>query len=550
MSLPDNLQTCEYHNTPSRLFFFHSGETFRCYVVKLVENAAILCIPKSGIAMEIFETAEGQDYPGHIGPFIEASVAAVTASGNAARRQLDVILFDFDAGGFDQITASLPLGVDPSQVVDFGKYRSTAEWPHVPGLLEVLRSFIGAGAGRLEAYYSAAEEAIADDAPDVEPQDQTQVLLNQLLSQSQATQRLVSDMQGQFTQVGSRLDRLERGAPAGRGPELAPNPQLFTSTPNGLTEDKQDRLRELAARGPGRLGDLGARQKTALAPTGFPLGEAGTIGDVEEEDLDGEALDLMPTENSPVLERLLKSQTALMQQLVQAKTQQNDPLSMLTSGASDEADAPKGSAVKGIAARQLLLDSFKKQPKRVTSLIRERLAIARRKSSAADLEARDMWYHFQETVPLGSHKTLTYVAFFSANMFEAMERGDADRLHMLCLMLAVFTEQAAHDGGSLRLAHLLSGLEDPPFAQTELHRVVRSEIAHGALADPRWVTTQLQYLKDVDNIQERSSKYGRAPPAKQTDQPPGPDDPAPKKAANKWKPKKKAQRLDEGQEEA
>ena len=57
-----------------------------------------------------------------------------------------------------------------------------------------------------------------------------------------------------------------------------------------------------------------------------------------------------------------------------------------------------------------------------------------------------MWYHFQETVPLGTHKTLTHVAFLSASMLEVMERGDADRLHMLCLMLAVFCEQAAHDG--------------------------------------------------------------------------------------------------------
>lgn len=161
-----------------------------------------------------------------------------------------------------------------------------------------------------------------------------------------------------------------------------------------------------------------------------------------------------------------------------------------------------------------------------------------------------MWYHFQETVPLGIHKTLTHVAFFSASMFEAMERGDADRLHMLCLMLAVFTEQAAHDGGSLRLTRLLSGLEDPPFAQTELHRVVRSEIAHGALSDPRWVTTQLQYLKDVDNIQERSSKYGKAVPAKPGDPAGSPDEPAPKKAANKWKAKKKAQRPEGSSEEA
>lgn len=290
-------------------------------------------------------------------------------------------------------------------------------------------------------------------------------------------------------------------------------------------------------------GKLGARLAS------FDDGETplGTIAEAEVEDLDGEPLD--GPRSSSVLEKVLQSQHALMTCLVMAKTQQNDPLSLLASGSSDDLGTPKGSAVKGIAARQLLLDSFKKQPKRVVGLIRERLAAARRKSSVAELEARDMWYHFQETVPLGTHKTLTHCAFLSASMFEAMERGDSDRLHMLCLMLAVFCEQAAHDGGSLRLAHLLTGAEDPPFAQTELHRVVRSEMPHGALADPRWVTTQLQYLKDVDQIQERSTKYGRAPPVKTADPAATSDDAAPKKAANKWKAKKKAQRPNEGQTE-
>ena len=114
-------------------------------------------------------------------------------------------------------------------------------------------------------------------------------------------------------------------------------------------------------------------------------------------------------------------------------------------------------------------------------------------------------------------------------MFEAQERGDFERLQMLVVLQAVFIEQAAHDGGSLRLAHLLTGLEDPPFSQTELHRTVRAELPHGQLSDPRWVATQLAYLRDVETVADKSTKF-RSSSAKQSETV---EDPAAKRAP-KW----------------
>ena len=59
------------------------------------------------------------------------------------------------------------------------------------------------------------------------------------------------------------------------------------------------------------------------------------------------------------------------------------------------------------------------------------------------------------------------------------------------------------------MAHLLTGLDDPPFSQTELHRTVNPLYAHGQLADPRWVAANLAYLKDLEGISEKSGKYVR-----------------------------------------
>ena len=65
----------------------------------------------------------------------------------------------------------------------------------------------------------------------------------------------------------------------------------------------------------------------------------------------------------------------------------------------------------------------------------------------------------------------------------------------------VFCEQAANEQGHTRLAWLLTCREDPPFAVVEQRKAPRAEVPHGMPADPRWIATQLDYLRDVETIQ-------------------------------------------------
>ena len=300
-----------------------------------------------------------------------------------------------------------------------------------------------------------------------------------------------------------------------------------------LDGEQKDRLRELAARGPGKLGDLGASGSAVRTQT-LGLGPAPGTTEVAEEDaadIDGE-----PLEGS-VLEKILASQTKLLQSLLSNRAQQQDPLSILGSSAGESEEAPRSAGVKGIAARQVLMDSFKKNPTRVVSLFRERLALARRKSSAQDVEPQDLWWHFQETVLLGTHKTFTHLAFHNAAMFEAMERRDFARLQVLVVLQACFIEQAACDGGALKLAHLITCLEDPPWGQTELRKAVKMDLPHGQLSDPRWIATQLAYLRDLDGFQEKSTKYLKNSPSRGSDDPGGST--AEPKRQPKWNPKNK-----------
>jgi hypothetical protein len=107
---------------------------------------------------------------------------------------------------------------------------------------------------------------------------------------------------------------------------------------------------------------------------------------------------------------------------------------------------------------------------------------------------------------------------------------------MLVCMQAIFAEQASYDAGGLRMAHLITGLEDPPFAMTEIHRVPSSLYAHGQLSDPRWVATNLAYLRDLEGITDKSNKYVRPGNNKPADPEAG-DDP-PKKPRPPFKPKR------------
>ena len=529
---------------PTKLYYHFQALCTRALVVKRADSGALLCIPRTGVPIRFFEEAAEHNYPGDLGPYLEATIPAVV-TGRQQERLLEVIIFDLDAGGLMNLFHTRPSEFAEDDCTAFGKFRRSLEWPATAPLLEAANNFVAQGGDRLDGYFSAVEnpgEVVPPAEGEVGEEEAVsgvEGMLKQLLTQSEVTQRVVTGMQDRVAtldKLEARLKALETKGPLGATPKAAAAPQLFDTATAGLTPQKQARLSQLAGRGPGRLKDLG-QTGPAVAHDATPFG--GITVDAEEEEDDEAAPEQA---QASTLEMLLASQTKILEKLVSSKASAQDPLNLLSSGVENE-DAPRSSGIKGIAARQVLIDGFRKHPSKVVHVFREQLMVARRKGSLGDLEPRDLWYHFQESVPLGSHKTLTYLAFISAAMFEAQERGDFERLQMLVVMQSVFIEQAAHDGGSLRLAHLLTGLEDPPFSQTELHRTARAELPHGQLSDPRWVATQLAYLRDVETIADKSTKFRAGPKPPEVV-----EDPAVKRAP-KWKPKrpKKNQEMAEGE---
>ena len=311
--------------------------------------------------------------------------------------------------------------------------------------VELATNFInsGIGEGRLEPYYSAHEDGaeleeaetvdqvpetpvLNGGVPEEEGASAMEVMLHRLLTQSEVTQRTITGMHDRLSALESlegRLSKLESGGH--RAVPLPPpprsSPQMFDGAGATLGPERLQHLQALAGRGPNRLGDLGLHNRPKSAPQpSTAVAFAGTTEGAEGEDLDGEPWTGNAADSSTVLEKLLASQSAILEKLANSRAAQQDPLAAL-GGASnlDFDDAPKSTGVRGIAARQMLVDSFRKSPQRGEVGHCSKEGRCERAGSQGPLV-----YHFQDQVPLGSHRTLTRMAFMAAAMYEAMERND------------------------------------------------------------------------------------------------------------------------------
>ena len=195
---------------------------------------------------------------------------------------------------------------------------------------------------------------------------------------------------------------------------------------------------------------------------------------------------------------------ALTANLVKVKQTSADPFAILAEGGSDQWGM--GTSARGCAARQAVLDAHAMNPEATLAAGRRLLAKAL-KVPVSGLKPESMTEHFERNVPLGSNKCLTYFSFTLANLWCHAEEGDMPGLQADLLLGLTFAEQVAVQGGSeYMLAWLLTGLEGPLWATLEQHRPSNCGLAtaHARLADPRLITANLAYVRDMDTMFERT----------------------------------------------
>ena len=128
---------------------------------------------------------------------------------------------------------------------------------------------------------------------------------------------------------------------------------------------------------------------------------------------------------------------------------------------------------------------------------------------------------------------LTHFSFLLAELYRAAELKDWGHVQTLILSGIMFADQSAIQNGNMRLGWLLSGQENPPTNITRAHTASSQDSPCTPLADPRWISANLDYLKDLEVFETRqgalsSTAHPDPPPVKppRPKRPPKPKDPA------------------------
>jgi len=128
-----------------------------------------------------------------------------------------------------------------------------------------------------------------------------------------------------------------------------------------------------------------------------------------------------------------------------------------------------------------------------------------------------------------------------------LQMGNVEAAKDTVSLLAVMLEQATLDGGRLDLGQILTMADDPPaaiFTNKQVAQISRAK-AFSPLADQRWVTVSLAYIKELDTITTKRLELVGGQSSGST----AGDDP-PQKGKGKGTPKKKPKKLAEAEEEA
>eukprot|EP00435_Cladocopium_sp_Y103_P023047 s3468_g5.t1 len=108
----------------------------------------------------------------------------------------------------------------------------------------------------------------------------------------------------------------------------------------------------------------------------------------------------------------------------------------------------------------------------------------------------------------GRVREMGHIAWQVGLALDQMQQGSDLAARDTLALLLTCLEQTAMDGGNMQIGLLLSLSEEPPqnlFSNRSLAMGARPK-AFAPLADQRWVTTALQYLKELDTIANRRSE--------------------------------------------
>ena len=557
----------------SRLVFEFRGQAYACVPLQKREGGILLALPSGTIDQGVFDEASVGGFLGALGPYHVGTCRLVSPAGRAQGSPVGVLVLDLSFAPDDAVreewaTEGISLtdlyDDDATDVVGFGAPSQSGEtrWLHSSGTRALVDGFL---ASAVDGGARQSDYVTADDG-------QASLRATRRPARPKAEASAKAQALGLNALTGRGWGPLAGAPIAGKVASPAANTQLFGEEAGraGLDAAQLQALLKAAGRGGLASSSIAGKSSATIAQRRAappPRGRQNTgsrvwqtenelaeedLGDEGDDDLEdpedsgripGRAAEaaaeaaaaaLIGMDNTsglgPILAALMLQNQTMMQAI--APKTRSDPLRCLLeagAGTGGDGDGPRGTGLKGCAARSAWVKSIREQGPAILDSIRSRLADV----SEVDVEGlvpASMRAFFEKKVPLGHQKGLTYFAMLAAKMWEHHERGDHSAAHVLSGLACVYLEQVAVDQGRHQVGWLLTGLPQPAFNLTQQNQSRNQEEPFGLLGDPLWLAANLSYLKDLDYFDARqkstsTSRGGKDPPS---GPPTGPSRPRPK----------------------
>ena len=240
------------------------------------------------------------------------------------------------------------------------------------------------------------------------------------------------------------------------------------------------------------------------------------------------AEDMIPTGSTDYAQAMLAQSKALTALVAQIASNSGDPFQDLSSSSS-------GMSSKGSAGRaRLQAELAAHRGTFFTSVLQ---SMSRRMFPAQPAEVEMSVLRDRGCTPTqylerfggyGKTRDIGFIAWQVALCMNHLQEGNTLAAMDSLSLLFVCLEQTSLDGGKMEVGLLLALVEDPPqalFSGRSLALAANPK-PFAPTANQRWVTTALQYLKEMDVITTRRAEV--TAPAKNPD-PTNPNGPSPKK---------------------
>ena len=177
------------------------------------------------------------------------------------------------------------------------------------------------------------------------------------------------------------------------------------------------------------------------------------------------------------------------------------------------------SQMRGIARRREWQQALTQHGPAVQALMKENLARVLG-ITIDEMTPMAMYQYFRDHSPLGAqpptHELLTHMAWLSAELWRASEEGAPERVQTMLTCQCLFIDQLAGDRGYLEAAWFLTALEPPPCRVPRQHAERGAQSPFSPLADPRWLSAQGEYVRELQGFRSRLDAERASTHPKQT----------------------------------